>query len=353
LVPSQSDRHRRRSTQSKADRERRARESAARRKARTRRRALIIAIIAMPLVAGGAFAGVLAGQSTSTPPSTAGSTIDVSTLLRLPAASALARGDGAAFVTDDLRNRLMRFDPSSGRVARSVHLAGRPVALLMVGTDLWVAEMVSNTVDEYAASDLHKIRSVVVPTGPSSLAFLNGQVWVTSVITNQVTPIGTTGLGPAGPSLPIPAGAVRIVAGFGSLWVTGTDDAVTEISPDNQGGGTVLPAIVTGQGPIGIAVGDGSVWVANATGATVVRIDPATRSVVHTYGVGRDPLTLAVAGGRVWLGDGSGQNLRTLYPAPWSAVLALGSTPRSILAVGGAVWVALANPGRVAAAQLN
>jgi hypothetical protein len=352
-VPSQSDRRGRRSTQSKADRERRAREAAARRKARTRRRALIVAVITMPLVVGGALAGILAGQSSPTPAGIAGPTIGVNTLLRLPAASALARGGGAAFVTDDLRNQLLRFDPSSGHIARSVHLGGRPVGLLLVDSDLWVAEMVSNTVVEYAASDLHKIRSVAVPTGPSSLAYLNGQVWVTSVITNQVTPIGTAGLGPAGPSIPIPAGAVRIVAGFGSLWVTGTDDAVTEITPDDRGSGTVLPAIVTGKGPIGIAVGDGSVWVANATGGTVVRIDPHSRSVVRSFSVGLDPLTLAVAGGRVWLGDGSGQNLRTVYPTPGSTVLALGATPRSMLAVGGSVWVALANPGRVVAAKLN
>ena len=88
--------------------------------------------------------------------------LGVHTLLRLPAASALARGDGAAWVTDDLRNRLIRFDPTSGHLGPSVHLAGRPVALLLAGPDLWVAEMVSNTVDEYAASDLREIRSVPV-----------------------------------------------------------------------------------------------------------------------------------------------------------------------------------------------
>jgi len=36
-----------------------------------------------------------------------------------------------------------------------------------------------------------------------------------------------------------------------------------------------------------------------------------------------------------------------VYPSPSSKVLGIGTTPRSLLAVGGSVWVAGANPGRV------
>ena len=96
-----------------------------------------------------------------------------------------------------------------------------------------------------------------------------------------------------------------------------------------------------------MAVGAGSVWVANAKGGTVSQVDPASLAVVHTFPAGRDPLSIGVAGGRVYVGDGSAQTLRTVFPSPASKVLGIGTTPRSVLPVGGSVWVAGANPGRV------
>ena len=101
-----------------------------------------------------------------------------------------------------------------------------------------------------------------------------------------------------------------------------------------------------------MAVGDGSVWVADSAGGTVVRVDPATRRIVHTYGTGGNPLLVAVAGGRVWVADGSGQSLRTVYPGPGLRPANLGSTPRQLLVVGDGVWVAASNPGRVLAVSL-
>ena len=83
-------------------------------------------------------------------------------------------------------------------------------------------------------------------------------------------------------------GAVRIAAGFDSLWVTGTCDEVSEIQPawrTPQGTGDH-----GGPGPIGVAVGDGSVWVTNTAGGTGSRIDPTCGRVVHvTVSVGRAP----------------------------------------------------------------
>ena len=87
--------------------------------------------------------------------------------------------------------------------------------------------------------------------------------------------------------------------------------------------------------------------MADAQGGTVSQVDPSSLKVVHTDPTGGDPLSVGVAGGRVYVGDGTAQTLRTVYPSPSSKVLAIGTTPRSLLAVGGSVWVAGANPGRV------
>lgn len=277
----------------------------------------------------------------------------VQTLLRVAAASSVAQGDGGAWVTDDIDDRLISFDPTTGHTERSVALAGRPVAMILNGRDLWVADMVKNLVEEFSAGDLHLVRSIPVPVGPSGLATLHGVIWVASVDAGEVTPINP-GSGIEGQAVPLSAGAVRIAAGFGALWVTGVSDTLTEMEPPRPvGAAPVLHTITVGDTPIGVATGDGSVWVANSSSGTVTRVDPLTRATAHTYGIGGDPLAIAVAGGNVWVGDGSAARLRTVFPTPGLAPVFLGGSPRSLLSVGDGVWITTANPARVLAARVS
>jgi len=306
-----------------------------------------VAAIGLTVVLAGAAAAPLLFTSSTTPSSSRAPVLTARTLLRLPAASALAQGDGAAYVTDDLRDLLLRFDPGSGRVEGSVHLAGRPTAMVLDGRDLWVADMLDDEVVEVDARTLQVVRSVSVPAGPSGLAVLGAHVWVTSVVANEITSIDTRS-GASGVPVDLVGGAVRVAAGFGALWISGTADMLTYfVPPSAHDRVPKLEGITVGTGPIGVAVGAGSVWVANAQGGTVSQVDPASRAVVHTFPSGRDPLSIGVAGGRAYVGDGSAQTLRTVFPSPASKVLGIGTTPRSVLPVGGSVWVAGANPGRV------
>jgi streptogramin lyase len=308
---------------------------------------LIVGAIVVALAAVGLVVRLVAGPSH--PPAASRSlTLKPTTLVSAPAASSVVQGDGGAWLTDDLHDRLIRFDPKTGHTEGSVHLSGRPVALVLLGRHLWVADMVSNAVEELTVSTLHVVRTVKVPTGPSGLVALDGRIWVASVIAEDVTPIDASN-GTAGPPVPVAGGAVRIAQGFGALWVTGSTDALTEITPGTSGGTPQLRAITVGNGPIGVATGLGSVWVANTAGGTVARVDPTDLKILHTYRVGGDPLTIAVAGGHVWLGDGTAQTLRTVFPTLSARPIALHSTPRALVPVGSTVWVATANPGRILA----
>ena len=251
--------------------------------------------------------------------------------MKLPAASAVAQGDGAAYVTDDLRNLLLRFDPSNGKVEGKLQLAGRPAAMVLDGGDLWIAQMVDNEVVEVDASTLHVVRSVPVGQGPSGLAVLGRSVWVTSVIANEVTPIDASS-GVAGTPVALAGGSVRVAAGFGALWVTGTGDTLTKVVPATGGvGAPAQTAVTVGQGPIGVTAGAGSVWVANAEGNTVSQVDPTSLRVTTLKGVGDDPLSIGVAGGQVYVGSGTAQTVRSVYPSPGSKPLDLDSTPRQLL----------------------
>jgi DNA-binding beta-propeller fold protein YncE len=342
-VPTLTERQQRRQAQSRADRQKQDR--AGRRPPMTRR-------VRRRLVGAGALVIVLAVVGTVVATSQSGPhapgaaavpTLRAHSLLKAPAASAVVQVGGHAFVTDDVNDRLLRFD-MSGRATGSLHLNGRPVAVVAYGSDLWVANMVSNSVQEIAPSTLKVVRSLSVPAGPSSLVALDRRIWIASITANSVSSIDPR-RGTLSAPVPLPAGAVRIAAGFGSLWVTGTTDEVTELQPS-----LVHPSqrsIRVGQVPIGVAVGDGSVWVANTGSGTVSRIDPGRGRVVHQYRTGGQPLALAVVQGTVWVADGTGQTVRTIFPTPASRSLDLSATPRAFLAVGSKVWIAESNPGGV------
>ncbi len=290
---------------------------------------------------------VTGGTATSAA-STAGSAVEEQTLLRIPAASALARTDSSSFVTDDRRDVLVRFDPATGKTQQTLHLAGRPAAMVLAGNDLWVAEMVDNVVLEVDPQTMAVVRTLAVPNAPSSLAALGADVWVTSLAANEVTPINLQ-TGVVGTPVQVLGGAVRVASGFGALWVTGTDDLLTRIIPAQVGNGPPNQRTVTvGRGPIGVATGVAFVWVANAEDGTVSQVNPVTLQVAATLPVGDDPLAIAVTpDNRVYVGFGTARTVRIVSPAPESKAVPLAGAPRALLSVANGVWVATGNPGRV------
>jgi streptogramin lyase len=151
-------------------------------------------------------------------------------------------------------------------------------------------------------------------------------------------------------SATLPGGAVRLAAGAGRLWVTGLTNTLADVDPSPTGSALHWSTITVGSGPLGVAAGDGAVWVADATTGTVTRVDPATGRVTGTYRAGPDPVSVAVAGGRTWVVDGKTDDLRTIGSGRQPKPVALGGTPRQLVAVDGAIWTAVGNPGEVAAA---
>jgi serine/threonine-protein kinase len=321
--------------------------SARHRRARPRRVVVFgaIAVLLVLALVGAVTAALLGSGGPAT--GTKNQPLSSQTLLSLPAASAVASGPDGGYVSDDQRDVVERFDPATGRVeAESSRLSGRPVALVLAGADLWIAEAVTDSVVEVTDRSLKIVRSLVLPAAPTGLTVLGHTVWVSSVIGKNLTPIDDrTGL--AGEPVGVIAGAVRVASGFGALWVTGTTDYVTRLLPSGAGNMAQSPLEI-GLGPIGVATGAGSVWVANANDGTVSRIDPSTLAVTTLHGVGADPLDVAVAGARVFVSSGTGDTVQVVSPAP-SHPLAILTSPRDLLAVGTGVWTAGSNPGKVLA----
>ena len=216
-------------------------------------------------------------------------------------------------LSDARAKMLVRFDPTTGQVERTVSLQGRPASMVLAGRHLWVSEPDENQVVELNAATLRDVRSVAVPSGPTNLAVLEGRLWATSQDRLSVTPIALR-TGAVGTGVEVLSGAVDVAGGFGALWVTGRADGLTRITPPvSLGAAPVQRVIVVGKQPTGVATGSGSVWVANSQSGTVSQVDPTTFTVARTLVAGANPQSIAVAnGGPVYVSLGSAEALSVL-----------------------------------------
>ncbi|MHB8220324.1 MAG: NHL repeat-containing protein [Acidimicrobiales bacterium] len=329
----------------------------ARLRSRRARRAGVVTAAAVGVLGSlaGLGAGIGAVLSPGPPPP-----VMMATLIRQPAVSAVsavAGTPGTGWLTDDRTDTLVHFDPAGGRVVGSpLGLPGRPSALTMARSRVWVASMVTDTVEEVGDTGTRILDTVPVPAGPVSLATGDGLVWVASVIAGDVTAIDPA-TGHVVASAHLPGGAVRVAVGAGGVWVTGSTDTVTEIDPRPVRDSLRRRTVTVGRGPLGVAVGDHAVWVADSVSGTVTEIDPVTDRVMSTYRTGPDPVAVAVlgsgtgAGSTAWVADGRSDSVRVVGvgagPGGVGPAVRLGGTPRQLVAVDGAVWAAIGNPGAV------
>jgi peptide/nickel transport system substrate-binding protein len=165
---------------------------------------------------------------------------------------------GATWVINgELGGHVLRIEPETGRTVDTITTGNSPAALAPNGTDLWVADVLDNSV------------SRVDPTGA-----------VTATI-------------------PVGRNPHAIAVGDGAVWVAdGLDDDVKRIDLSTA---AVVTTIPVGRNPAGIAVGARAVWVANQDDGTVSRIDPRSNTVVKTIRIGGSPGGITVAGGTVWV----------------------------------------------------
>jgi YVTN family beta-propeller protein len=143
---------------------------------------------------------------------------------------------------------------------------------------------------------------------------------------------------------------LNVAAGFGSLWVTETQDTgglLVRIDPRTQ---RVLASIPVGSVPAGIAVAAGSIWVTSHDDGTLIRVDPATNRVTATLPVGPEPGELAVAAGMLWVGN-SDATIARVDPATNRRVqvveVGAGVRFRPMAAGHGSVWTVVNGRGVV------
>jgi YVTN family beta-propeller protein len=134
-----------------------------------------------------------------------------------------------------------------------------------------------------------------------------------------------------------PAG---VAAGAGAVWVTSnaSGGSVVRIDPDTH---QVQQRITVGSGPLGVAVSGNDVWVANAQEGSVSRVSAETNAVLQTVTVGNAPTGVAVGDGKIWVTNADDGTISQLdaHSGKRERTISAGSPVHGIAYGGGKLWV--------------
>ena len=302
-------------------------------------------------------------------------------------AFALTRSDSAAplpYVPDSL----VGLDSASGRVDRTLAIAGAPGSVAVDADRVWVGSA-SRIVSEIVPKTLRAQAAVTLAQPPEQLVATGSHLWAVAgrVIAGIDPAYGAVRVRirlPGEPSAPVRIAPARggglwvvdggrilrrygedgrvkaslvksapltdIAAGVGRLWALSSEKAkVLELSrTTGRSLGAIPLELRPGQAaplPFAVAAGDGAVWVLEGGPPSVVRVDPRIGAVTNTIplGIGSDPLALAVGPGAVWVADSGDGTVARID----SASLALrrinvGGSPAAVVASSNAqVWATL------------
>jgi len=223
-----------------------------------------------------------------------------------PGACRLALDTRAIWVTRDRAGVLVRIDRATGR-RLSIFVGRSPFDVLLTKRSLWTTSYDIGTIATVDARAGRSTRLYKDGGYPAGLALCGGRVWVghgrdvtwlTAIDpgTHRITRI------PVGVKAPSWPRCVR-----GELWVT-TTDSVLRVDPRS---GAVDARIALGGTPVeAIAGPDGLVWVTDKERSVVVRIDPATNSVVDSFRAGPGAFAMARVGDSVWVTSFAGWDMR-------------------------------------------
>ncbi len=289
-------------------------------------------------------------------------------------AAVLAAAAGAMLLVqggDDIpavgpEDALVAIDPGSGEVTKRLSVGATPSAVAIGEGGVWVLSSDEQTISRIDP-DTDESEPFAVGATPTDLAVGAGALWVGAGSTlpnvQAAGPIAT-GLIRVNPrsrtqrertELPRQGGAIsnlteqHIAIGEGAVWTVNPDYSISRIDPQTR---TVVHTVRTFAANA-IAASGSEVWAIGADGG-VVRIDPKTYAVSRRFKLRATFLgALAVGEGSVWITAPQDGTL-------WRIELGAGGRPSAIpvgegafgVAVGeGSVWVA--NPLRGTVVQVS
>ena len=169
-------------------------------------------------------------------------------------AGAIAVGEGSVWFVSGI-GTIARI---TGSETSSSFAGFGPSAVAVGAGAVWVANRGENAVVRMNPRTLSVVRTVSVGRSPRGVAFADGVVWVANEGDDVVTRIDTSSYSTT--TIPVGDGPGAIAVGAGAVWVVNRDDAtVSRIDPETN---DVVATIALAHRPAGIAVNGQTVWVA-------------------------------------------------------------------------------------------
>jgi hypothetical protein len=246
--------------------------------------------------------------------------------------ASIAFGEGAVWVTSGQANGVVyRVDPAANHVTAAIGVPGGAFGIVVAAGTVWITQYLPEPdpgiVARIDARSNQLLSPVEVPNMPGAIRYGQDAVWVTSRFT-------VSRIDPASGAVTQPlhrVGDVRAV-GAGSLWGTyansAADAGVQRIDPVT---GQVVATIRIPNGVL-IAFGLGTLWVAQDASSSssggnqpdrtkpgkLYRIDPTSNRVLGQPVLlpGIAPTGLAVGEGTVWVGEQDHTTLTRFNLAP-------------------------------------
>ena len=149
------------------------------------------------------------------------------------------------------------------------------------------------------------------------------------------------------------ADAGPLATADGAVWVAEPNESlVLRVDPASR---SVVDRIPVDGTPTALAAGRHALWVATSVPGAVERIDYETDQVTQRIPLGVTPVALGVTRGRIWVADSSDQTLIGLDPASGAATatVSLGSHPSALVTSGSTAWVVSHDDGTLTEVDLG
>jgi streptogramin lyase len=239
-------------------------------------------------------------------------------------------------------NSVAVLDAETGRVMADVPIGGRPVAIATGADAVWVANADDQTIVRIDPKSRKVVKTIGgLGTDVSDVAIGFRSVWVaggndgtlTRIDPRQNAPEAPIDLGGGGGLVPQPVFLVAV--GAGHVWVT-RGNRLVRIDPATNEARLWIGV----SRPQGLAAGEGSVWVAQGN-EHVLRVDATTPTVTADQDLSELPFFPVLYRGSLWLvAYGSDERVSRLDPSTLSprAEISFEGVPYALARGSRALW---------------
>ena len=211
-------------------------------------------------------------------------------------------GEGRLLVVDEEGSFAVFGEGVDGPITDSGSVQGAPTGLFIARNRAWVSTEAGQVAVLTLANDSPP---TFVEYGPAEfLAAEERGYWTFNGDLGEIARLRMAD-GAVTSTLPLPADAVDLAIGAGSVWALGDDGLVYRANTADL----TVQSIDAGDALIAVTAGPDSLWTLSAADGALRRVDPVTGAVLVTVPVGRDPIDATFAGNSVWVALRSGASL--------------------------------------------